>query len=30
MHAWLDRFWDAALEAFKAEAERADDEENQA
>jgi DNA-binding transcriptional ArsR family regulator len=28
MRAWLDRFWDAALEAFKAEAERQEDEEN--
>lgn len=27
MRAWLDRFWDEALEAFKAEVER-DDEEN--
>ena len=25
MRAWLDRFWDQALEAFKAEAERNDD-----
>jgi DNA-binding transcriptional ArsR family regulator len=25
MRAWLDRFWDAALEAFQAEAERPDD-----
>jgi DNA-binding transcriptional ArsR family regulator len=29
MRAWLDRFWDAALEAFKAEAERQEDEENE-
>ena len=29
MRAWLDRFWDAALEAFKAEAERDEDEENE-
>jgi DNA-binding transcriptional ArsR family regulator len=27
LRAWLDRFWDEALEAFKAEAERDDDEE---
>jgi DNA-binding transcriptional ArsR family regulator len=27
LRAWLDRFWDAALEAFRAEAERPDDEE---
>ena len=26
IRAWLDRFWDNALDAFKAEAERADDE----
>lgn len=28
MRAWLDRFWDAALEAFKAEAERDEEQEN--
>lgn len=27
IRAWLDRFWDEALEAFKAEAERSDDKE---
>jgi DNA-binding transcriptional ArsR family regulator len=27
VRAWLDRFWDAALDAFKAEVERNDDEE---
>jgi DNA-binding transcriptional ArsR family regulator len=27
LRAWLDRFWDEALEAFKAEAERVDEEE---
>jgi DNA-binding transcriptional ArsR family regulator len=27
LRAWLDRFWDEALEAFKAEAERDEDEE---
>jgi DNA-binding transcriptional ArsR family regulator len=25
LRAWLDRFWDGALEAFKAEAEKGDD-----
>jgi DNA-binding transcriptional ArsR family regulator len=29
MRAWLDRFWDQALDAFKAEAERNEDEESQ-
>jgi len=29
MRAWLDQFWDQALEAFKAEAERNDHEEPQ-
>jgi DNA-binding transcriptional ArsR family regulator len=29
LRAWLDRFWDEALEAFKAEAERDEDEEPQ-
>jgi DNA-binding transcriptional ArsR family regulator len=29
MRAWLDRFWDQALDAFKAEAERNDNEELQ-
>ena len=29
MRAWLDQFWEAALEAFKAEAERPDDEEKE-
>src|ERR1700742_4324931 len=28
IRAWLDRFWDEALEAFKAEAEREDEEED--
>jgi DNA-binding transcriptional ArsR family regulator len=28
MRAWLDRFWDAALDAFKAELERDDEEED--
>ena len=28
LRAWLDRFWDVALEAFKAEAEKPDDEED--
>jgi DNA-binding transcriptional ArsR family regulator len=28
MRAWLDRFWDAALDAFKAEVERDDEEED--
>jgi len=28
LRAWLDRFWDEALEAFRAEAEKPDDEEN--
>ncbi len=28
LRAWLDRFWDGALEAFKAEAEKPDDEES--
>jgi DNA-binding transcriptional ArsR family regulator len=27
LRAWLDRFWDVALEAFKAEAEKPEDEE---
>jgi DNA-binding transcriptional ArsR family regulator len=27
LRAWLDRFWDQALEAFKAEAEKPDDDE---
>jgi DNA-binding transcriptional ArsR family regulator len=27
LRAWLDRFWDVALEAFRAEAEKPDDEE---
>lgn len=27
LRAWLDRFWDAALEAFKAEVEKPDDDE---
>ncbi|HEV2532394.1 metalloregulator ArsR/SmtB family transcription factor [Phenylobacterium sp.] len=27
IRAWLDRFWDSALEAFKAEAEKDDDDE---
>jgi DNA-binding transcriptional ArsR family regulator len=30
IRAWLDRFWDGALEAFKAEVEKDDDEEDQA
>lgn len=30
LRAWLDRFWDAALDAFKAEVERPDDEEETA
>jgi DNA-binding transcriptional ArsR family regulator len=28
MRAWLDRFWDAALDAFKAEVERDDEDED--
>jgi DNA-binding transcriptional ArsR family regulator len=28
MRAWLDRFWDGALDAFKAEAERDDEQED--
>jgi DNA-binding transcriptional ArsR family regulator len=30
VRAWLDRFWDGALEAFKAEAEKDDQQENDA
>jgi DNA-binding transcriptional ArsR family regulator len=30
IRAWLDRFWDAALDAFKAEVERSNDEEPKA